>query len=596
MNEINIEEKKEINNENKKDMETKEEKEEKENKSEKDELQDNAKIEKDDKDSKKEKKEKNEKNEKEGTEKKEKKEENKENNISQINKEKEIKQQNNNEKNQNVNKSTNEKTEIIDKETINRIKLLFESINNFDQLKNEVCEMKKHYEYLNQLTLKTLEEKEQVKNNINKFALQFSELNKKFEALMGNPQHQEQSENGQSENQLPEKENSDNNNKPKVMNLLEMNSLLKTFEYSKANLTDLSQINDDLDGKVKELSDKIDHLKLSLFGVEKDEKTNTKNKNNKNQKIDDDNSKNSINVQRFNFLNKADFEKFKTKTEEEHNKMWKEIDSLRLVVGDMNDNFNNKASLDDLEELKNIILDKTEELFLSQNKKNNNFSSAIKILQENFKKLLKLLSEKEQNNNFQGQFQHQFENKRSGSGGNSCASCEKYIGELKTEPKFVNWNKFPQKGKNNADILKRVQNGYSRLLQMINFDNNGYPTLMPYTSNINSDTNISSNIEDNISQTKDNNKEVNQSMLNKRIFSSKIKKILQENNTTLDYINSKKDEAFIRKKLPTIKTSKSIDNFRNLKLKSNQTSSSKEIYYINPALYKGSQKSEEKNG
>ena len=595
MNEINIEEKKEINNENKKDMETKEEKEEKENKSEKDELQDNAKIEKDDKDSKKEKKEKNEKNEKEEKEGKKEKEENKEN-ISKINKEKEIKQQNNNEKNQNVNKSTNEKTEIIDKETINRIKLLFESINNFDQLKNEVCEMKKHYEYLNQLTLKTLEEKEQEKNNINKFALQFSELNKKFEALMGNPQHQEQSENGQSENQLPEKENSDNNNKPKVMNLLEMNSLLKTFEYSKANLTDLSQINDDLDGKVKELSDKIDHLKLSLFGVEKDEKTNTKNKNNKNQKIDDDNSKNSINVQRFNFLNKADFEKFKTKAEEEHNKMWKEIDSLRLVVGDMNDNFNNKASLDDLEELKNIILDKTEELFLSQNKKNNNFSSAIKILQENFKKLLKLLSEKEQNNNFQGQFQCQFENKRSGSGGNSCASCEKYIGDLKTEPKFVNWNKFPQKGKNNADILKRVQNGYSRLLQMINFDNNGYPTLMPYTSNINSDTNISSNIEDNISQTKENNKEVNQSMLNKRIFSSKIKKILQENNTTLDYINSKKDEAFIRKKLPTIKTSKSIDNFRNLKLKSNQTSSSKEIYYINPALYKGSQKSEEKNG
>ena len=421
MNEINIDEKKEIKNENKKNMETKEEN---ENKSEKGELQDNIKSEKDNIDSKDEKKK------KEGTEKKEEKEENKENNISQINKEKEIKQQNNNEKNQNVNKSTNEKTEIIDKETINRIKLLFESINNFDQLKNEVCEMKKHYEYLNQLTLKTLEEKEQEKNNINKFTLQFSELNKKFEALMGNPQHQEQSENGQSENQLPEKENSDNNNKPKVMNLLEMNSLLKTFEYSKANLTDLSQINDDLDGKVKELSDKIDHLKLSLFGVEKDEKTNTKNKNNKNQKIDDDNSKNSINVQRFNFLNKADFEKFKTKTEEEHNKMWKEIDSLRLVVGDMNDNFNNKASLDDLEELKNIILDKTEELFLSQNKKNNNFSSAIKILQENFKKLLKLLSEKEQNNNFQGQFQYQFEKKRSGSGGNSCASCEKYIGYL----------------------------------------------------------------------------------------------------------------------------------------------------------------------
>jgi hypothetical protein len=299
---------------------------------------------------------------------------------------------------------------------------------------------------------------------------------------------------------------------------------------------------------------------------------------------------------RLTFVSKTDFEKLKTDTENEFDKVWKEINSLRLVVDNISDKINNKASLNDLEDLKNIILQKTEELFLNQNKKHVNYSSTIKILQENFKKLLKLLSEKEQNNNFPGQFNFQLDKKRSGSGGHSCASCEKYIGNLNSEPKFVNWNKLPQKGKNNADILKRVQNGYSRLLQMINFDNNGYPTLMPYTSNINSDTNISSNFEENSSQTKENNKDVNLSMSNKRLFSSKIKKILQENNSNFEIINSKKDEAFIRKKLPTIKTSKSIDNFRNLKLKSNQNGSSKEIYYINPSLYKGFQKSEEKNG
>ena len=60
---------------------------------------------------------------------------------------------------------------------------------------------------------------------------------------------------------------------------------------------------------------------------------------------------------------------------------------------------------------------------------------------------------------------------------------------------------------------------------MINFDSNGNPLLAPYTSNINSDTNNSSNIENNVSQTKEKN-DINQSFANKRLFSSKVKKIM----------------------------------------------------------------------
>ena len=281
--------------------------------------------------------------------------------------------------------------------------------------------MKKQYEYLNQLTLKSLEEKQ--KNNFETFNQKFSELNKKFDTLMGNnteqnedkDQEQDQddssnendiikSEKEKSENEEEEKD--DNNNKPKIMNLSEINALLKTFEYSKANLTDLSQVNDDLDGKIKDLANKIDNIKLNLFGIDKDDKNNYSSKSDKKNQIERDNNKNNNNAQRFNFINKSDFEKFITKSEEEHNKIWKEIDSLRLVIDDIKDNFNNKASLDDLEELKNIILDKTEELFLGQNKKITNHSSAIKILQDNFKKLLKLLSDKEQYGNIPSQYQY----------------------------------------------------------------------------------------------------------------------------------------------------------------------------------------------
>ena len=538
-----------------------------------------------------------------------------EENNSKINNERELKQQSEKEKNNqnnnisNINKSILEEIKKYEDETVNKIKTLFESIKNFDQLKQEVYSMKKQYEYLNQLTLKSLEEKQ--KNNFETFNQKFSELNKKFDTLMGNnteqnedkDQEQDQddssnendiikSEKEKSENEEEEKD--DNNNKPKIMNLSEINALLKTFEYSKANLTDLSQVNDDLDGKIKDLANKIDNIKLNLFGIDKDDKNNYSSKSDKKNQIERDNNKNNNNAQRFNFINKSDFEKFITKSEEEHNKIWKEIDSLRLVIDDIKDNFNNKASLDDLEELKNIILDKTEELFLGQNKKIINYSSTIKILQDNFKKLLKLLSEKEQYSDISSQYQYDEKKKRSGSGGYSCASCETYIGDLKIEPKHINWNQFPKKGKDNGEILQRVQNGYSRLLQMINFDSNGNPLLAPYTSNINSDTNISSNIENNISQTKEKN-DNNQSFANKRLFSSKVKKLMKENNNTIDLINCKKDELISYKKLPTIKTSKSIDNFQNIIQKPNQKVHQKDIYFINPALNKVYTKLEKKN-
>ena len=99
--------------------------------------------------------------------------------------------------------------------------------------------MKKQYEYLNQLTLKSLEEKQKI--NFETFNQKFSELNKKFDTLIGNnteqnedkDQEQDQddssnendmikSEKEKSENEEEEKD--DNNNKPKIMNLSEINA------------------------------------------------------------------------------------------------------------------------------------------------------------------------------------------------------------------------------------------------------------------------------------------------------------------------------------------------------------------------------------
>ena len=458
-------------------------------------------------------------------------------------------------------------------ETVDKIKTLFESIKNFDQLKNEVYEMKKHYESLNKILIKNFEEKE--KNNLENFNLKFSDLNKKLELLMGDIKP----------NDLEDKDPEMEGYKP--MNLSEINTRLRAYQYSKANVTDLNSLNDEFDFRIKELGRRFSEFKISIFGTDKDDISEEK------DKLDSGETERSgVKAPRLNFVSKTDFEKFRLKSEEEFGKIWDEINNIKLLVNDFNTKTKNRASLDDLEDLKNIILQKTEELFLSQNKKYVNFSSAIKILQDNFRKLLKLLCDKEQ---YYENNKYQMEGNPMAIGGHSCASCETYIGDLRTEQKFVSWNQFPKKERDNSDILKKVQNGYSRLLQMINFDSNGNPSLNPYTSSINNETNISSNVEDNTMATKEKS-EINQSFTNKRLFSTKIKKITKENNKTIDILNSKKEHLNKNnKKLPSIKTSKSIDNLQKLKYKSNQNANKKDINFINPAISQIIQDSEEKN-
>jgi hypothetical protein len=51
-----------------------------------------------------------------------------------------------------------------------------------------------------------------------------------------------------------------------------------------------------------------------------------------------------------------------------------------------------------------------------------------------------------------------------------CASCESYIGDLKENNTYVPWNKYPMRDPN--DKLYRLGNGFSKMLQMIQVDEN----------------------------------------------------------------------------------------------------------------------------
>jgi hypothetical protein len=53
--------------------------------------------------------------------------------------------------------------------------------------------------------------------------------------------------------------------------------------------------------------------------------------------------------------------------------------------------------------------------------------------------------------------------------GYSCAACESYIGELKDNTQYIPWNRYPLRDPN--EKLYRIGNGFSKMLQMLNFDN-----------------------------------------------------------------------------------------------------------------------------
>ena len=53
---------------------------------------------------------------------------------------------------------------------------------------------------------------------------------------------------------------------------------------------------------------------------------------------------------------------------------------------------------------------------------------------------------------------------------NICASCESYIGDLKDNSPYVPWNKYPLRDQ--GDKVYRLGNGFSKMLQMIQIEEN----------------------------------------------------------------------------------------------------------------------------
>ena len=385
-------------------------------------------------------------------------------------------------------------------------------------------------------------EEEKYKKYIND---KFAQIDKKFKIITGDINLDEEEE--------EEKEDDDEYNissnyykninstksaqskKGKNFSLSVINQRLNQLNTIKLNISDFGKYSE----RVMGVETKVNNLISNLFGDKIDNAEDIKTKN------------------FFSFVTKEEFDKHKKKNDEELNKIWEEIKNLRNIREEIENKLQEKVSFKDLESFQSLIHQKIEELFLIQNKKYSHNSTIVQILQDQFKKLLALLSQREDQENG-----NLLISKKPMSG-YSCASCDRYIGELKSDQnKFVNWKKIKEKEIKEAQFLK-VGNGYSRLLQLINFDSNGKMTLNPFANNNNNDRNSSVSYKDKSTSSNDLN---NSSSRDRVIYSVRNKReYSKEKNKTIDL----NQENASDKKLPIIKPSMSIDNYEKITGKKN---------------------------
>ena len=479
--------------------------------------------------------------------------------------------------------------------TVGKLKTLFKKIKNFDQLKEEVFEMKKTfqqtYEDVNSIKNRysTINDKMKDINKIiggntsfeqiqedNEFKLIMREkmrnIDKKFKVVLGDldVDENEMDENNYNEN---EKSKNKNSKKNKIFNLVEMSKRINQYQFTKVNASEFELKQEENKKSINELEKKLNDILTSLYGDNNDENINSNNNIINNNNAEHTGNKN------FLFTTKNEFEKYKTKTDEDINKIWEKISNLNKQYEEIFNKIKDNCTLNDLDAMKNVILEKTKELFLTMKNKDID-NTSLQTLQKNFKKLLKLLADKEEKENWLLA--------KKPIGNYSCASCENYLGNLKDDTdKHIHWKKLPIKikDKESNDNIYKIGNGYSRLLRMINFDSNGIPSLNPFENVSEHIKSIPTNMNEN-SKSKEHN-DLNKSGYNQSFHNITSKYFSKEKNETINLkTRNKLDKS--EKRLPNIIISNSTDYFDKSGKKISPSMSS--FNFMSPRLTKNHRK------
>ena len=175
--------------------------------------------------------------------------------------------------------------------------------------------------------------------------------------------------------------------------------------------------------------------------------------------------------ERNRFLDYRLFEEFKSQIVKEFNNINENFINSRKLLDELIDSVRNRTSFKDLKALEDAVMSKMEDLKIASGKKfadRNEVNRTIKYLDQQIRNIVQVYIKKIENGDNWLLAKKPITN-------NLCASCESYIGDLKdvnsnNNNAYIPWNKYPVKDPN--DKLYRMGNGFSKMLQMIQIDEN----------------------------------------------------------------------------------------------------------------------------
>lgn len=271
---------------------------------------------------------------------------------------------------------------------------------------------------------------------------------------------------------------------------------LKILNDNKAEKNELEkkfkEFNDKLDKKIKDNKNNIDSMNKGIKAVNEQIKNifndrekmkylrPIKQEGEKEKKLIEDNKGINHQIDSLDpeglesylskYVLKTDYNDFLKVNQEKINKIMNDIELINNQNKEISNTLPNKADVDGLSDLRVFLTNKFEELI---NESTNKFSDKydtlkyLKYLEEQIRNLY-LTSKTKVDTNMQDNWLLATKP----ISGFSCAACESYIGDLKSEKeKFIPWNKLPTR--ENGEKLYRMGNGFSKMLSMLNYDSNG---------------------------------------------------------------------------------------------------------------------------
>ena len=252
-----------------------------------------------------------------------------------------------------------------------------------------------------------------------------------------------------------------------IRNELKNKASIDELEAIKKRLDDLQRQLDELRGRLDALTDKVDGHDKEIQSLKDKIRELNELFNKLKDLLDSNNTKGSsgvVNIDMSKYVLLNEFNDYKNEANDKFTNINEEIEKIHKLIEKILEMLNNKADKSDLEELREFLLSKIDELAIACNKKfadKNETAKNFKYLESQIKKILAMLEKKD----IQGD---NWLLAKKPLNGFSCASCEAYIGELRDNTQYVPWNKYPLRDPN--EKLYRIGNGFSKMLQMLNVD------------------------------------------------------------------------------------------------------------------------------